>query len=215
MALTQSFVPATNPLCWQTVWWRLAGKVVLFIFQRNLHDQPALMCLKQMYVSYSHFRKWKIDEWLLNWLRREIKLHVLLLTCTLLHLDLPLWDISFWIWRVSRKSQNRVDDPLIRRDIWHFPWQTKKTVHPVRSLLKMKMINLWFNLHQGLSCQKISVNLSQNAVLVHHCEEEKDLQSGETHRPHWNKMCQETRVSNLEKSRYWTEIQTMKLFATS
>ena len=61
-ALPQSFVPARNPLCWQTVRWRLAGKVVLFIFQRNLHDQPVLMCLKQMYVFYSHFRKWKIGE---------------------------------------------------------------------------------------------------------------------------------------------------------
>ena len=38
---------------------------------------------------------------------------------------------------------------------------------------------------------------------------------GETHLPHWNKMCQETRVSDQQKSRHWAEIQMVKLFATS
>ena len=37
----------------------------------------------------------------------------------------------------------------------------------------------------------------------------------ETHLLHWNKICQETRVSDHKKSRYWAEIQTVKLFATS
>ena len=31
-------------------------------------------------------------------------------------------------------------------------------------------------------------------------EEEEDLQSGEIHLPHWNKMCQETRVSDQKTS---------------
>ena len=46
-------------------------------------------------------------------------------------------------------------------------------------------------------------------------KEEKDLQSGEIHLPHWSKMCQETRVRDKKKSRYWAEIQMVKLFATS
>ena len=57
MALRQSFAPATNPFCLPTLRWRLAWEVVFFIFQRNLHIQPELKCLKQMYPSYSHFRK--------------------------------------------------------------------------------------------------------------------------------------------------------------
>ena len=50
------------------------------------------------------------------------------------------------------------------------------------------------------------MNWPQNAEFLYSYEEEKDLQSGETHLPHWNKMCQETRVSDQKKSRYWAEI---------
>ena len=53
------------------------------------------------------------------------------------------------------------------------------------------------------------MNLPQKAEFLHIYEEEKDLQSGETLMPHWNKMCQELRVSDKEKSRFLT------LFATS
>ena len=41
--------------------------------------------------------------------------------------------------------------------------------------------------------------------------EEKDLQSGNTHLPHWSRMCQETRVSDQKKSRFGAEILTVKL----
>ena len=58
------------------------------------------------------------------------------------------------------------------------------------------------------------MNLPQNAVFPHHYEAEKDLQFGETHLSHWNKICRKTRVRDLKKSRYWAEIQTVKLFAT-
>ena len=60
MALPQSFAIATSPACLPTLRWRLARKVVLFTFQRNLHAQPELMCLKQvMCLSYSHqMKKW-------------------------------------------------------------------------------------------------------------------------------------------------------------
>ena len=89
------------------------------------------LCLKQvMCLSYSHFTKWKNGEWLLNWIRRETKLHVLLLACTLLQLNTLAWDISSWIWRAIRISQNRVSDPLTRRDMWPLPWQIK-SVYPV------------------------------------------------------------------------------------
>ena len=57
--------------------------------------------------------------------------------------------------------------------------------------------------------------MPQNAEFLHRYEEEKDLQSGETHLPHWNKMWQETRVSDQKMSRFWVEIQTLKLSATS
>ena len=50
------------------------------------------------------------------------------------------------------------------------------------------------------------MTLSQNAVFSHSYEEEKDLQSGEIHLPHWNQMCQETRVSDLKKGRFWAKI---------
>ena len=62
---------------------------------------------------------------------------------------------------------------------------------------------------------KENVNLQQTAVFLHSYEEGKDLQSGKTHLPHWNKMCQETRVGDQKESRYWAEIQTVKPFATS
>ena len=42
-------------------------------------------------------------------------------------------------------------------------------------------------------------------------EEEKDLQSGEMHLLHWNKMCQEPRVSDQKTSRVWAKIQMVKL----
>ena len=50
------------------------------------------------------------------------------------------------------------------------------------------------------------MNLPQNVVFLHHYEEEKDFQSGETHLSHWNQMCQETRVSDQKKSPYWAEM---------
>ena len=66
--------------------------------------------------------------------------------------------------------------------------------------LKTKMISLFCNLHQEKNWWKKSVNLPQNAEFLHSYEEEKDLQSGETHLPHWNKTCQETRVGGQEVS---------------
>ena len=49
------------------------------------------------------------------------------------------------------------------------------------------------------------MNLPQYAEFLHRTEEEKDLQSDETHLPHWNKMCQETRVSDQKTSRVWAK----------
>ena len=49
--------------------------------------------------------------------------------------------------------------------------------------------------------------------LLQRYEEEKDLQSGEIHRPHWTKMSQETRVSDQKKSRFGAKIQMVKLSA--
>ena len=46
--------------------------------------------------------------------------------------------------------------------------------------LKMKVINLWRNLHQIKNWWQESVNLPQNAVFLHHYKEDKDLQPGET-----------------------------------
>ena len=43
-----------------------------------------------------------------------------------------------------------------------------------------------------------SVNLLQYAELLHRYEGEKDLQSGESRLPPWNKMCQELRVGRSE-----------------
>ena len=88
-------------------------------------------------------------------------------------------------------------------------------VQTVLLFLKMKMISLWCNLHQEKNRWKKSVTLPQNAELQHSYEEEKDLQSGEIRLPHWSKSCQETRVSDQKKSRFWTEIQTVKLSAAS
>ena len=137
---SEPLLPVSDPGAADSVWWskglrrRLVGKAVFFTFRQHFHVRPEWMCLKQvMCPSYSHFRKWKIWEWLLNWIRRETKLHVLLLACTLLQLNTLLWDISSWIWRVLRISHNRVSDPLTWRDMWHLPWQIKKSVNPVHS----------------------------------------------------------------------------------
>ena len=60
------------------------------------------------------------------------------------------------------------------------------------------------------------MNMSQDAVgFLHRYEEEKDLQSGEIRLPHWNQMCQETRVSDLRKAPFCVKIQMTKLFAIS
>ena len=42
------------------------------------------------------------------------------------------------------------------------------------------------------------MNLLQYVELQHHYEGEKDLQSGESRLPHWNKMCRERRVERSE-----------------
>ena len=39
---------------------------------------------------------------------------------------------------------------------------------------------------------------------------ETDLQSGNIRLPHWNKMCQESRVSEQKTSRVWAKIQMVK-----
>ena len=59
------------------------------------------------------------------------------------------------------------------------------------------MINLWCNLASQEKAVP-SVNLLQYVELLHHYEEEKDLQSGESRLPHWNKMCRERRVERSE-----------------
>ena len=56
-----------------------------------------------------------------------------------------------------------------------------------------------------------NVNLLQNAEFSHTYVEEKALQSGKTHLPHWSRMCQETRESDQKKSRFWAVGQTVKL----
>ena len=61
---------------------------------------------------------------------------------------------------------------------------------------------------------KESVNLPYSAEFLRKYEEEKDLQSGETHLPH-RKTCQETRVSDQKRSRFWEEIQKVNLSVTS
>ena len=83
------------------------------------------------------------------------------------------------------------------------------------AVLKTEMISLWSNLHQEKIRWKKSVFLPQNAELMHSYEEEKDLQSGEIHLPHWNKTCQETRVNDQKESRFLAEIQMVKHVATS
>ena len=57
--------------------------------------------------------------------------------------------------------------------------------------------------------------MSQNAEFLHRNEEEKVLQSSEIRLPQRNQMCQETRVSDLGKARFWVKIQMTKLFAIS
>ena len=61
---------------------------------------------------------------------------------------------------------------------------------------KMKMITLWCHLHL-----RWNVSLLQHPEFQHRYEEEKDLQSGDIRLPHWNKTCQERRVSDQEMSR--------------
>ena len=58
------------------------------------------------------------------------------------------------------------------------------------------MINLWCNLHPVKNSS--SVILPQYAQFLHHYEGEKDLQSGESRLPHWNKKCREPRVERSE-----------------
>ena len=55
-----------------------------------------------------------------------------------------------------------------------------------------------------------NVNLPQKAIFLNRCEEEKDLQFGETHLQHRNKMCQGIRVSDLKKSECWAKIKMVK-----
>ena len=88
-------------------------------------------------------------------------------------------------------------------------------VQVARPILKTKMISLWCNHHHERNRWKRSVNLPQNAELVQIYWKEKDVQSGETRRPHWTKMCQGIRVRDQKKSRFRARIQTVKLSAKS
>ena len=48
------------------------------------------------------------------------------------------------------------------------------------------------------------MKLLKKAKFLHKYVEEKDLQSGKTHLPHWSRMCQQTRVERSEEVRIWS-----------
>ena len=48
--IATEFCVAISPLCLPTLRWRLAENLVFFIFQRNLHVRPELMCSQQVYA---------------------------------------------------------------------------------------------------------------------------------------------------------------------
>ena len=215
-------LPLQQVLCVCQLWdGELLGKLYYSYSQPNVHVRPELMCLTCLY--YSHFRKWKIWDWPLNWIRREIPLHLLLLACTLLQLNTLLWDISSWIWRVSRVIQNRVSDPLTRRDMWHLPWQ-KKNVYPIHSPELDEDDDDYKPLvrsdHAADSEDEDDKPLVQTSSRREPVKEKRKsaaerwtpAHSGETHRPHWTKMCQGIRVSDHD---FGKKIQVVKLSAKS
>ena len=76
------------------------------------------------------------------------------------------------------------DKPVVRSDRTTF--------------LKMKMINLRCNQH--LRSEKVKSESAAIRRVPTRYGEDKDHQSGEIHLPHWNRMRQELRVSDQEKS---------------
>ena len=89
-ALRRSFAFAIGLLCSPTLREKLVGKVVFSTPRQQLHIFPELMCLRRATcLFYSPFRRRRIWVLHLNWIRKEQKLHVQLVACTLLQLSIP------------------------------------------------------------------------------------------------------------------------------
>ena len=105
-------------LCLSTLRWRLAGKAASFIFRRNLHVPPELMCLKQnnvlILISLPQMKNLGMS---IELDPKGDKITCPAFCCTFLQLNILLCDILFWIWRVFRTSQNRVIGPLTKETL--------------------------------------------------------------------------------------------------
>ena len=85
VVLRQDSVPAVSLLCLPTLRQKLVGKIVLFISRQHHHVLPELMCLRQVTcLCCSPFCRCRIWVLYLNWIQKELRLHVQLLACTLL-----------------------------------------------------------------------------------------------------------------------------------
>ena len=156
-ALRQSVVVATSPLCLPTLRWKLVRKVVLFTFQRNLHVRAELMYLKQvMCLSDSLFRRWKIWEWLLSWIRKETKLHVQLFGLysspaeysTMGHIVLDLTSLTY-----QPKLRERSAHPKrhVTCEIWGI-FTRNTTRCPLRSLRRGQLIGTFLEGFMIFTC---------------------------------------------------------------
>ena len=117
MALEQSFVPATSPLCLPTLRWRLAWKVV-FIFQRNPPCSTRFDVLETGVVPILFsVSQMKILGFTVELDPKGDKIKCPAFGLYSSQLNTLLWDISSWILRVLRISQYHMSDPLTRRDM--------------------------------------------------------------------------------------------------
>ena len=103
---------ARSLLCLPTLRQKLVWKVVLFICRQHHHVLPELMCLgRATCLSYSPFTRWRIWVLHLNWIQKELRLHVQPVACTLHQSTTPQWDMLCWIWLVPRICQSRLSEP--------------------------------------------------------------------------------------------------------
>ena len=222
VVLRQNSILAISLLCLPTLRQKLVGKVLLFIFRQNHHVLPELVCLRRAAcLFFFSFPRMQILGITLELDPKGAKI-----TCpafglysspvehsTMEHVVLDLSSHAY-----QPRSRERSPRPTKRlnenQHIQLVPknWMTTKmtnllVVQIAQPFLqrKMKMINLLCNLLPKK--KRRNVNLLQYAEFLHRYEEEKDCHSGEIRLPHWNKMCQETRVSDQKTSRVWEKFR--------
>ena len=229
--ITTEFCTCNRSFCVCQLWDRnLSGKLHYSLSDNTaMCYLPEFMCLRWATCpSYSLFLRWRIWVWPLNWIQRKIQL----LTCTLLQSNSPtmghvVLDLTSLAYQPKSRERSARPTKLVTFcsietnqyiQLASKNWMTTKMINLlfvqiVMPILKrkMKMLNLWCNLHPVKKELKMWIFCkTQCSYIV--TKKKKDLQFDEIHLSHWNKMYQEPPVSSQKTSRVRGKNSNMKFF---